>query len=92
MTSDDRSGDSSSGELRACILQIAATDGIYGRGIVFIGQLCQRIVGHNDEMIVCVAETLDASHGWVEYSRGEFRVDREKALEEAQRLRSDVYW
>lgn len=93
VTPDERSGDSVSGELQACILQMVATDGVpfVGRGVVYINQISQRIVGHSDEEIEQAVEILDASYGWIEYRHGEVMVNREKALEEAQRLRNEVY-
>lgn len=88
---DGIDGDSERGELIACILQIVATDGMYGPGGTRIESLKQRLAGYDDQEIEAVVEEIATVYDWAEYERGELTVDPDAALDEAQDLRWDVY-
>lgn len=79
-------------ELQACLLQLAATDGMVTGAPLFVDDLSDRIVGHDEATIRDAASTLAAEHDWASFDGSAFSVsDHDAALEAAAELRKDVY-
>lgn len=78
-------------EVVACVLQIAATQGMPPRGSVLTEGLYRRLSVYDEKTIRTALQFIDDEYEWATLDEPHLTVDVEKALDEATRLRDQAY-